>query len=329
MTSPFGRLRVRIDPWEVEYGEQTPLSPTDNERTAEVDLDVELAASDWHAVTPPSDITPRQRVVFIDGVRRLEARLVAREGEQLIYGGFGSYAVGAVEIQNSLASFGPVRVFRVVVLGAGNRLPQPVLVRSDLKYEPESTLSVELDSALNHIQKAMGVEEAHLARDLSRPDTLTVLDGRLSFGSDPRGVAVGYVKRVHELYVPTKFVPLIATLPAAARTPIFGIRTAKSGFDRYSWFQRLAEPAPGVTEMHGIVRLEVASSIGIGAARDLANIATTWLPRTAPRRARDPRAPQNLLPIGALEKKLRTALGDARLFRRWIEAYVAKEALND
>lgn len=325
-TTPlFGHFRVRIDPWQVDYGDQTPLAPTGDQPDEQVDHEIEVSDANWQAITPTGDPTPHQRVLFIDGVRRLEARVHARQGEQLIYGGFGSFAVGAVEVETSSASFGALRVFRLVVLGAGERLPGPVHVRSSLIYQPESTPNAEVDGPLRHIQKSMRLAEATLARDLCSQDTLTIVDGPLSFEPERRGVALGYIKRVHELYLPAKFIPLLATLPAGARTPIFGIQTAKSGFARYSWFQRLADPGLGATEMHGIVRLEVAANVGIDAARDLANAATAWLPRTAPKRARDPRSPQNLLPIGALEQKLRVALGDARLFRRWIEALVANE----
>ncbi len=326
MTSLFGDFRVRIDPWEVDYGDQTPLAPADDQPDEQVDHEVEVGDANWRPITPTGDSTPHQRVVFIDGVRRLEARVHARQGEQLIYGGFGSFAVGAVEVENSSASFGALRVFRVAVLGAGERLPGPVHIRSNLIYQPESTPNVEVDGPLRHIQKSMRLAEATLARDVCSQDTLTIVDGPLSFEPERRGVALGYIKRVHELYLPAKFISLLATLPAGARTPMFGIQTAKSGFARYSWFQRLADPGRGATEMHGIVRLEVAANVGVDAARELANAATAWLPRTAPKRARDPRSPQNLLPIGALEQKLRVALGDARLFRRWIEALVAKEA---
>lgn len=326
MASLFGDFRVRIDPWEVDYGDQTPLAPADDQPDEHVHHEIEVSDAGWRAIAPRADSAPHQKVVFIDGVRRLEARVHARQGERLIYGGFGSFAVGAVEVENSSASFGTLRVFRAAVLGSGERLPDPVHVRSGLTYQPESTPNSEVDGPLRHIQKSMRLEEATLARDLCQDGTLTIVDGPLSFEPERRGVALGYIKRVHELYVPAKFIPLLATLPAGTRTPMFAIQTAKSGFARYSWFQRLAEPSPGATEMHGIVRLEVAANVGVDAARELANAATTWLPRTAPKRARDPRSPQNLLPIGALEQKLRVALGDARLFRRWIEALVAKEA---
>lgn len=328
MASLFGNLRVRIDPWEVDYGDQTPLAPAHDQSDEHVNHEIEVTDAGWQAITPRSDTVPHQRVVFIDGVRRLEARVQARQGEQLIYGGFGSFAVGAVEVESSSASFDEIRVFRAAVVGSGERFPGPVHVRSNLDYQSESTPLTEVDGPLQHIQKLMRLAEATLARDLCREDTLTIVDGPLSFEPERRGVALGYIKRVHELYLPAKFIPLLATLPAGARTPMFSIQTAKSGFARYSWFQRLAEPGLGATEMHGIVRLEVAANVGVDAARDLANAATTWLPRTAPKRARDPRSPQNLLPIGALEQKLRVTLGDARLFRRWIETLVAREAFR-
>jgi hypothetical protein len=58
-------------------------------------------------------------------------------------------------------------------------------------------------------------------------------------------------------------------------------------------------------------------------ARQLADETATRLPAFVPSRARDPRAPQNLLPIGALEQHLRHRLGDARLIRRKIAQLIA------
>lgn len=322
----FGELSVRIDPWEVDYGDQTPLAAASDELDEQVDHEIEVNDAEWEAIRPQSGRSLHERVVFVDGVRRLEARVQVRQDERLFYGGFGSFAVGAAVVEASAASFGPVRVSRIAVLGSGQKLPGSVPVSSNLIYDPDSTASAEVDAPLRHIQKLMRLAEATLARDLSDEDTLTIVDGPLSFEPERRGVALGYIKRLHQLYLPARFLPLLAGLPAGSRTPLFGIQTARSGFARYSWFQRLAHPGPGTTELHGIVRLEVAASVGVEAACSLADAATAWLPRTAPKRARDPRSPQNLLPIGALEQKLRAALGDARLFRRWIESLVAREA---
>lgn len=328
--SPFGGFRVRIDSWEVDYGDQTPLISVTEEAEDSVDPSVEVVEENWRVIVPVGEMAPQGRVVFVDGVRRLEARLQARAGERLVVGGFGSFAVGAAVVETSLpACFGEVRVSRSVVMGSGACLPGPVRVRSDLSYEAESTSREEGDAPLRHIQDSMRQAEAALARELCREGTLVIVDGPLSFEPERRGAALGYIKRIHKLYLPARLLPLLAALPAGGRTPLFLIQKKGSGFTRYSWFQRLAAPGPGSTELHGVVRLEVASDVGIEAARTLANAATTWLPRLAPSRARDPRSPQNLLPIGALEQKLRAASGNATLFRRWIETLVVEEALRD
>ena len=46
----------------------------------------------------------------------------------------------------------------------------------------------------------MRLAEATLARDLCRDDTFTIVDGPLRFGPERRGLAFGYIERVHELY---------------------------------------------------------------------------------------------------------------------------------
>ena len=327
MSSIFGGYRVRVDPWEVDYGDQTPLASQDHGPAEQVDHEVEAADADWAPVVPPGRFPLPERVVFIDGVRRLEVRLQMRLNEALIYGGFGSCAVGAAVMQDSTAEFGEIRPFRCVVLGAGHRLPSSsVRVRDDLEYRAETAESAEADGPLRHIQDTMRNAEAKLASDLCSADALVIVDGPLSFVPERPEQALGYIKRLHDLYLPGRFLPFLAQLPQGARTPLFTIRSAGAGFSRYSWFQRLAKPALGAAELHGLVRLEVGTTAGLDTARRLADAATAWLPKIAPPRSRDPRSPQNLLPIGALEQRLRARLGDARLIRRWIEALVAQEA---
>jgi hypothetical protein len=52
------------------------------------------------------------------------------------------------------------------------------------------------------------------------------------------------------------------------------------------------------------------------------------LPVFASQPGRDPRAPQNLYPVGALETQLRHRLGDAQLVRRAIEAHLLEETTH-
>lgn len=326
MASIFGDLRVRYDPWEVDYGDQTPLVAIEQEPDEKIDLDVEHDRSSWRHIAPPGDSAPHRRVVFIDGVMRLESRIQARKDEQIIYGAFGSFAVGAVELQSSTAAFGTMRPFRTLVVGADLQLPEVVPVRPSLDYKVERTEKRDLNGPLRGLQGLMRLEEARLARESCREDTLVIVDGRLSFDAKRKEEALGYVKRIHKLYLPARLLPMLAALPERTRTPLFCIGATKDGFARHSWFQRLEAPSLGATELHGIVRLEVSGRVEVARARELADATTVWLPRVAPQRARDPRAPQNLLPIGALEQRLRIHLGNAQLHRRWIQTLIAQEA---
>ena len=156
-------------------------------------------------------------------------------------------------------------------------------------------------------------------------ETLVIADGPLNFESTGRGLAVGLIKRITQLYLPSALVPVVAGLPPGTRTPLFAIRKK---LPRYAWFLRLAPVRPAEADFHGLVRLEVHESLGKEKAQALADLTTGLLPRFAPPRARDPRSPQNLLPISALEGRLRRELGDPLLLRRWIEDVVTKEVVS-
>ena len=110
----------------------------------------------------------------------------------------------------------------------------------------------------------------------------------------------------------------------STRTPVFLIRSA-GRFSRYSWFARLANRLPVESDFTGLVRLELSEALGLEEAVRLADLTTALLPRFVPSRSRDPRAPQNLVPIGALEHHLRHGLGDARLIHRRLATVLARE----
>ena len=323
--SSFGELQVRLDPWQVDYGTELPLDDVEPGPEEAAVLDIELPAAEWRPVTPGEVPTP-SRLVFVDGVRRIEARLIVRRGEGLCHGAFGSYAVGAVSIADGAASCGQPRVERLVVIGSGESLPAPVSVLRGLMYRPVSTLDTDPDASLRSIQEQMRLAEERLGKELANADdTLVIVDGPLTFEEPVRGAAVGYIKRIFKLYLPREHLGLLARLKAGERTPLFALRSSRR-FVRFSWFVRLAHPHLGDSELAGIARLEVSETVGAEAARRLADATAALLPRFVPRRWRDPRSPQNLLPIGALEGSLRRHLGDARLIRRYVETLIAMEA---
>jgi hypothetical protein len=323
--SLFGELQVRLDPWQVDYGTELPLEDVEAYPDEAVVLDIELAAGEWRPVTP-GQTHPPSRLVFVDGVRRLEARLIVRRGERLCHGAFGSYAVGAVGVADGVATCLTPDVDRVVVVGSGEALLGSVMVAPGLAYRPASTLDSDPDAPLRAIQERMRLSEERRGKELaSTEDTLVIVDGPLTFEEPLRGAAVGYIKRIFKLYLPREYLGLLARLSAGERTPLFALRSSRR-FVRFSWFVRLAQTTLGDSDLSAIARLEVSETVGVQTAQRLADATAALLPRFVPRRWRDPRSPQNLLPIGALEATLRRHLGDARLIRRYIETLIAVEA---
>mgnify|MGYP000998081643 CR=1 FL=1 len=73
------------------------------------------------------------------------------------------------------------------------------------------------------------------------------------------------------------------------------------------------------TSLYGLAeRLEMDSAEDLADVFRAADRTAALLPRYASRPERDPRAPQNLLPIGQLERELRHQLGDIELLQRFI-----------
>jgi hypothetical protein len=321
--SLFGEYQVRIDPWQAEYGPEL-AADYESELPREVVLeDVDLPRGLWQPITPSPARVPRN-LMFADGVRRIEARIQIPRLGGVVYGAFGSYAVGSVHILDGKASFGEVKVDRVVATGAGIELPQLVPVMSAAHYRPVHTPNPDVDGPLQRIQEEMRRAEEVVARKLADLyEALVITDGPLTFQGVGRGHTVGYIKRILEFYVSDP--SFLGTLPSGTRTPLFAIRTQRR-FARYAWFTRVSEPYIGDSPLSGIARLEISEDAGLSVARDLADATTLILPRFAPNRGRDPRAPQNLAPIGALELYLRHMMGDRELLRRYIEQVIRTEA---
>jgi hypothetical protein len=72
------------------------------------------------------------------------------------------------------------------------------------------------------------------------------------------------------------------------------------------------------------VRLECSPDLTPDQAIELAEISCATLPRFASSAYKDPRAPQNLVPIAGLERRLRGMLGDARVLHRALTLEAAR-----
>ena len=322
--TPFARIDIRLDPWAVEYGAETPTDFQAGDEDVDLDLDVEVAPAGWQPITPPSAVDLPDLAV-IDGVRRMEARLVVTSDGQSVHGALGAYSVGVVHCREGRATFGEAVVGRRLIFGSGTMPPSPLVISPGLIYEPRSVADSDPDAPLRGLHHEMRVAEELFARRIASAERLLVLaDGPLNIGDSTPGRVVGFVKRLFKLYLGAEHLPVLRGLPCGTRTPVFLIRSA-GRFARYSWFSRLAARLTVESDMTGLVRLEVSEGIGAEEAIRLADLTTRMLPRFVPSRSRDPRAPQNLVPIGALEQHLRRGLGDARLIHRRLATLLARE----
>ena len=149
--------------------------------------------------------------------------------------------------------------------------------------------------------------EAAVSDETRAEDDLLVADGRLrGRRSLPR--AIGYIKTHSRSYLSADLTRVVTGLRAGQRTPVFGLSNL------YSWYLRL--PGPGGSPWAGVVRIECTGELTAQEAIALADRSAVTLPRFASSPYKDPRAPQNLVPIAGLERRLRTLLGDPRLLHR-------------
>jgi hypothetical protein len=162
------------------------------------------------------------------------------------------------------------------------------------------------------------VELANRWRERSNvEDDLLVVDGPLR-GRTHLARTVGYVKTHQKSYLQAEQAAVIGALGPGQRSPVFGMGTS---WERRSWYLRL----PGATRAPwaGVVRLECSADLAVEEAVALADVTASVLPALASVPHKDPRAPQNLVPIGGLERQLKHRLGDAGLLYRSLRGSLA------
>jgi hypothetical protein len=313
---------LRADPWSPEYGmgfepafEESPLPRADP--TVETE--------DWSAPITPPPAAPRP-LWFVDGVRRVDLRLLADEGDLRVPGLFGSYAVGAVRCDGR-ASFEAAWVSRAVVLGGGV-VPQRAEVpcgSERLEFDPAVEAGVDPNRPLERLQGLMReAENALAARVVLDGAPLVVADGPLRLGEVGALPVVGVIKRFVRRYLGPEQESLLGRLGPGQRTPVFALQDQQAAVRGFSWYARLVELRPPWHDHTGLVRCEVRAAVGLDAALQLADHLSAVLPDYAGRPA-DPRTPQNLAPVAGLESWLRHRMGDRAMIRRALVAWLATE----
>lgn len=315
---------LRLDPWPPEYDSAVQFSELEESTAGTVDPTVET--QDWKPL-PPTETHGYQELCFVDGVRRVEARVLADSQAKIIHGLLGSVGVGAVRTKDSQASFTNLSVSRFLILGGG-------FFRRDEIHVGEQTIIFEgLSSTMNspldllgELQNLMRTQEADLGKKLTSVNVCVFVDGPLTYFASARDEIVGIIKTIHFPYLASSQFSVVRELQTGWRTPLFSIKDGK--YDRYSWFLRIAQGRVLDHPFAGIIRLEVRAAVGLQNAKKMADFSSSALPRFVSSAARDPRAPQNLAPVGMLETELRHRLGDPLLIRRAIEKKLWQEVTS-
>jgi hypothetical protein len=337
------------------------------ETPSAVPVDIAVETARWAAIPLPGADSDAARaagpIVFIDGVRRVDRRIIANAGGTDHFGLLGAHAVGALRAADGPPVVLASRVTRLLVLGGGLDVGPLTVPLSDgqmLTYECAPIPDTAPEAALTGLQTAMRRAEAALASELAgaaelsttsasraksaspssisrsgvaqielgdlaplAAGALIVADGPLAYLERTRTPLLGLVKSLHRTYLAPREIALLTTLGPGERTPIFAILDQNR---RYSWYLRLGRGGPADHPLAGIARIECASVAGISATVALADRSAGALLRAASTRERDPRSPQNLVPLGGLESNLRHRLGDRELIRRAITAELARLA---
>lgn len=309
-TAAASGMRWSVESWDPAYG--LPGEALDlAESSADVVVDIEVAVADWAPIdvlAPPPGAGEVDVVVFVDGVRRVDARAWVEGPDGSVAAALcATYGAGAVRCDGS------ARIAAVLVeRGLFTASPYAADVHTRAGDYPlrrvGSTRTEALPLALQARMAELEITAAEQACDGGCD--LLIVDGPLR-GRGHLPNAVGFIKTHQVAYLPPAQHTVVNALTAGQRTPVFATGTA---FSRYACYLRL--PGGADTPWAGVVRLEVPADLDVPVAIALLARAAGVLPRYASQAHKEPRAPQNLYPIAGLERQLRRRLGDEALLYR-------------
>lgn len=322
-------MRWHVDGWSPSYGssfEPPAFDPAEGgpsqESSAQVDVDIEVPAAAWGPLTAPPHVRAPDIVHLVDGVRRLDATLWTQEDDGTSYPGLAtSYAAGVVrcDLRLGSAELAAARVERGLFTASPSA---DDVAAGQVRYRVHRVDITDLARLSKAVQAPLTELEVRVSEEVRDPtadgDDLLILDGPLRRRRHLLRT-IGYVKTQQGRYLQPAQSAVVTALRPGQRCPVFRAGTAWSGF---MWYLRL--PGPAGAPWSGIVRVECSTELTPQQAIELADLSTVTLPRFASTPYKDPRAPQNLVPVGGLEKRLRSLLGDARLLHRALVAGAAR-----
>jgi hypothetical protein len=308
-------VKFAVDPWDPSYG--ASLDTELGKSAAQVALDVELPAAEWQPIDPDPAAVPPDAVLFVDGVRRVDAQLWVEDGSPEASPALcASYAAGVVcccrdggahlltaDVRRGL--FTTADAADDVCTMAGTYRATRTAPHPDVAPAQLLSLAVQRELADTELAAAAAARSGH-----GVADDLLVVDGPLR-GRQHLPRVIGFVKSHRSDYLPPQLGGMVAALRTGQRTPVFGLG---SSWERHTWYLRL--PCRPGSPWAGVVRVECSADLPAAEAVTLAARSQVTLPRFASAEYKDSRAPQNLYPIAGLERELRRRLGEPNLLYR-------------
>ncbi|HIE83700.1 MAG TPA: hypothetical protein EYQ00_07590 [Dehalococcoidia bacterium] len=315
MTTDLSDLSLSISSWDPAYGSAVDFREFQESDQQSVDDSVEMNSKKWKPLHGNIIDAPPE-ILFVDGIQRIEARLEIYPPEfevpQLAL--WAATGAGAVcwNRRERKSEFLNLTHRRVVVLPKGIEISHiERLKRADIDFEICHAVGTEFSDLQNEVHAQMAELESQIVRATANfSGNMVIADGRIR-SKHPPGT-LGYVKSHERRYLSGRPAETVPNLYLEQRTPIFRI---DGQYPRYSWYIRVGY-VPRANKWQGIARLEVSAELELEHAMRLADISAVVIPIAAPPLYMDPRAPQNLVPIAALERELRRGLGDPELLNR-------------
>jgi hypothetical protein len=355
-TSNTPGMRFSIDAWDVSYGTALAVAEEDLPSSVRrIETGVETPADKWAPIPVDSGVPDPSAVLFVDGVRRIDARVwiddspapgdgtadapraagIAATASMAVC---ASYAAGVVcccgqpgrrqahllaaEIRRGLFTTAPHATD--IPTRAGNYRARHTVGSDTVPLT--MTLSNALQQALAEIEviTALAARTAipraaeHPVSSPSEQDG-AVDDDLLVIDGPLRNRA--HLPRTMGLIKTHRTGYLEPELNQVVAALTAGQRTPvflmSTSWERHAWYLRLPSTpdVPGAP-WAGVVRCEAATDLSLPQLTALANLSQTVLCRYASVAYKDSRAPQNLVPIAGLENTLRHRLGDTRVLYR-------------
>jgi hypothetical protein len=348
-------MRFSVDAWDVTYGTAVAVAEEDLPASAaRVDANVETPAGQWAPIPARGDVQHPSAVLFVDGVRRIDARVWIDDAPNGAGAANGSQAASpaATASMAVCASYAAGTVCCCERRGGRQAHLLSSEIRRGLFTTAANAIDIQTRAGAYRARHTVGSETVPLTMTLSNSlqqalaeiEVITALAARAArtgehASSPPRGQrgqdgvdddllvidgplrnrahlprTMGLIKSHRAGYLPPELNQVVATLTAGQRTPVFLMGTT---WERHAWYLRLPSTpdVPGAP-WAGVVRCEAATDLSGTQVTALANMSQTVLCRYASVAYKDSRAPQNLVPIAGLENNLRHRLGDTRVLYR-------------